>query len=82
MRCWRLALVLAMAWAASAADINGTWKAVFTGPLEERPKMVAEMTFELIAAGDKLTGNAHMSNWPEMLPWPRVRLRGIASPSP
>jgi hypothetical protein len=57
-------LLAAMAFGAPAADITGTWKAVFTGPIGERPKMVSEMIFDLHAAGDKLTGTAHMGNWP------------------
>jgi hypothetical protein len=65
MKLVRLTLLLAaMVLGAPAADINGIWKAVFTGPLGERPKMVSEMIFDLHAAGSKLTGNAHMGNWP------------------
>jgi hypothetical protein len=57
-------LLAAMAFGASAADINGTWKAVFTGPLGEQPKTASEIVFELKAVGDKLTGTAHIGNWP------------------
>ena len=48
----------------AAAEIDGTWKAVFTCPAEQRPKMVSEMIFKFSVAGDKLTGHAHMANWP------------------
>jgi hypothetical protein len=65
MKLVRLTLLLAaMALSALAADINGTWKVVFTGPMEHRPKMVSEMIFDLNAAGSKLTGDARMGNWP------------------
>jgi hypothetical protein len=59
-----LLLLAAMALGAPAADIGGTWKVVFTCPLEQRPKMVSEMIFELNATGSKLTGTAHMASWP------------------
>ena len=65
MKLMRLTfLFVAMAVCASAADITGTWRVVFTGPIGQQPKMVSEMIFDLKAAGDKLTGTAHMGNWP------------------
>jgi hypothetical protein len=57
-------LLAATALQAHAADLTGTWKAVFTGPLMDRPKMVSEMIFDLKTDGDKLTGTAHIGNWP------------------
>ena len=57
-------LLTALSTAAHASDINGTWKAVFTGPQGERPKMVSEMTFKLIVEGNRLTGDAHIAAWP------------------
>ena len=46
------------------ADITGKWKAVFTDPPMERPKTVSEMTFDLKAEGNELTGTAFVGNWP------------------
>lgn len=81
MRFVRLILLLAaMALGAPAADIaadiNGIWKAVFTGPLGERPKMVSEMIFDLHAAGNKLTGKAHMGDWPGDAPVIEGKIEG------
>jgi hypothetical protein len=44
--------------------LDGVWKAVFTGPTGERPKMVSEMVFIFRVDVNKLTGIAHMSYWP------------------
>src|SRR3954470_4893751 len=52
-----LFLFAAIAFGASAADIAGTWKAVFVSP---EPKAVSEMILHLAADGEKLTGNAHL----------------------
>ena len=66
MKWMRFALVLsAVAFLnATANDFNGIWKAVFTGPIGERPKMVAEMVFNIKVDGRKVTGLAHMDAWP------------------
>lgn len=49
---------------ASAAGLDGNWKAVFTCPVGERPKTVSEMIFQLNVKGDKITGTAHIGSWP------------------
>jgi len=59
-----IVLVAAMAFGAAAADLSGDWKAVFTGPPSEWPKTVSEMTFHLTMEGERLTGTAHMGNFP------------------
>jgi hypothetical protein len=65
MTVFRSMLLLASAaLTLSAADLTGTWKAVFTCPPEKRPKMVSEMVFHLTAQGDRITGTAHMATWP------------------
>jgi hypothetical protein len=66
MKWMRLAVVLSAAVFLNAAanDFSGTWKAVFTGPIEERPKMVSEMVFNFKVDGSKVTGTAHMAAWP------------------
>lgn len=59
-----------------AADVTGTWKAWFVGPWEERPKMVSEMTFDLKIEGDKVTGMAHMADWPGNAPITEGKVNG------
>jgi hypothetical protein len=49
---------------ATAADVTGTWKAWFVGPMGDRPKMFSEIIFDFKVDGSGLTGNAHMGNWP------------------
>jgi hypothetical protein len=65
MNFLRSAVLLAtVTFAASAADITGTWKAVFLGPQDQRPKTVSEIILNLDADGNVLTGMAHAGNWP------------------
>jgi hypothetical protein len=45
-------------------DIDGVWKAVFTGDWGERPKMVSEIVFSLDSSGNALTGMVHAAAWP------------------
>ena len=52
-----LFLFAAIAFGASAADITGTWKAVFVSP---EPKTVSEVILHLAADGERLRGNAHV----------------------
>jgi hypothetical protein len=62
--CFVLCLFAGASLNAVATDFAGTWKAVFTGPMEERPKMVSEMVFDFKVDAAKLTGMAHMAAWP------------------
>lgn len=64
MKLVRAVLLLATAMTASAADISGTWKAVFTCRPEQQPKTFSEIIFHLNVEGGKLTGTAHMGSWP------------------
>jgi hypothetical protein len=48
----------------SLNSFDGVWKAVFTGSLEERPKMVSEIIFDVNAHGSGLTGTVHAAAWP------------------
>ena len=65
MKLMRFAfLTLSLTLCASAADIAGTWKAVFVGPIETRPKMVSTIVFDLNTDGTVLTGMAHAGSWP------------------
>lgn len=72
-----LTLVSAMlALSAPAVDLTGTWRAHFTGPLGERPKMVSEITLQLEAADGKLTGTARMGAWPGEAPLMDTSIEG------
>ena len=54
-----LSLFAAIAFGASAADVTGTWKAVFVSP---EPKTVSEVILHLTADGERLSGNAHLGS--------------------
>lgn len=63
MRFFRaILLCAALAFSVRAADLTGTWKAVFDP--DPGLKTVSEMTFHLVADGYRLTGTAHMSGFP------------------
>jgi hypothetical protein len=59
-----------------AADPVGNWKAVFTGPIGPRPKMVAEITFSIRSTPDGLKGAARASNWPGELEVSDIKFAG------
>jgi hypothetical protein len=69
-------LALILAFNLSANEIDGTWKAWFVGPVDNLPKMVSEMVFDLKAEGNKLTGSAHMGNWPGDAPISDGKING------
>jgi len=48
----------------SSNAIDGTWVAMFTGPMGDRPKMVSEIVFDVTANGDSPTGTVHAASWP------------------
>jgi hypothetical protein len=52
-----LLLFAAIAFGASAADITGTWKAVF---VNDAPKTASEVILHLAPDGERLRGNAHV----------------------
>ncbi|MCL5742313.1 MAG: hypothetical protein M1541_00090 [Acidobacteria bacterium] len=54
---WGFVLLMLMAGAASAADVNGKWKASF-----ETPNGTRETVFDFKADGNKLTGTAASGN--------------------
>jgi hypothetical protein len=62
----KFALLVAMAASASAADVTGTWKAVFLDGVEM--KTVSTMTFDLSVDGNRVAGMAHMGVWPADAP--------------
>jgi hypothetical protein len=77
MQFVRATLLTAMlVFTASAADLNGTWKAVFLGDPGTWPKMVAFMTFDLKTDGNEVTGMAHMSSWPGNAPLSEGKFEG------
>jgi hypothetical protein len=59
-----LALLATLPLCAVAADINGTWKAVFTGSSAALLKTPTEIVFTFAIDGKRLTGEAHMKDWP------------------
>jgi hypothetical protein len=54
----------------------GTWKAVFTGPIGPRPKMVAEITFTIQSTPAGLVGTAQAASWPGELEVSDLKLEG------
>ena len=69
MKWMRLSLLAGtLALCAPAADITGTWKAVFLAPQEKWPKTVSKMVFDLQTDGTALSGTAHIGSWPGEAP--------------
>ena len=65
MKWMRLLFLCAVAvGCASAADLTGSWKAVFLGPKENRPKTVGEIALHCKVDGHVLTGTARAGAWP------------------
>ena len=48
----------------AAESIDGSWKIVYTGPAEQRPRMIRDVRLDFKSDGKKLTGIAHLDNWP------------------
>jgi hypothetical protein len=69
-------LVFALALCAPAADLTGTWKAVFLGPKEKQPKTVGSITFDFKADGTVLTGMVHAGSWPGDAPISDGKIEG------
>jgi hypothetical protein len=64
-----LVVVASIAFGASADEITGNWKTIMVeagpgGP----PKVAYAPSFELKVDGNKLTGIAHMTQWPGSAP--------------
>ncbi len=49
---------------ASDSDATGKWHTWFVGPFGLRPKMFAGVDLDLQLSHGRLTGSAHMGNWP------------------
>jgi hypothetical protein len=45
-------------------DLEGSWRARFTGRIGDRPKMIGRATFDFRVEDGRLTGVAHLDNWP------------------
>ena len=77
MKTLCIALLYAAGMASSlAAEVTGTWRAVFTSPVSELPLGVGEMIFDLNAVEGKLTGMAHMGSWPGDAPLRDGKIEG------
>ena len=62
--------------AQTSANPIGNWKAVFTGPIGPRPKMVDEITFSIRSTPSGLAGTARASNWPGDLDVSDIKVDG------
>jgi hypothetical protein len=69
-------LLTALTLTAATGDIDGAWKASFTGAPSTRPKPFSEVLLHLHAEGNVLTGTAHMGNWPGDAPLTNGRIVG------
>ena len=63
MNLARSLLLLALAFGASAGEVTGKWKAVFTDP-SVCFKTFSEITLNLKIQGSTLTGTAEVGSWP------------------
>jgi hypothetical protein len=59
---------------ATTKDLEGEWKAHWTGRIGDRPKMIGKMRFDFRTEGNGLTGIAHMSGWPGDCPITEVKI--------
>lgn len=75
MRIVKLPLLFALAaCGAPAADIDGSWKAVFLDG--DAPKTVSAVILDLKADGERLKGNAHVGAWPGDAPIIEGKVQG------
>src|SRR5688572_27734384 len=59
-----LTLIMLTSLSAQQHAATGIWKAVFVGPMGDRPRTVTEIVLDIHAVGTQLTGHVHMHNWP------------------
>jgi hypothetical protein len=59
---------------ATAKDLDGEWKAHWTGRIGDRPKMIGKIRFDFRAEENGLTGIAHMDGWPGDCPITEVKI--------
>jgi len=73
-----VALIVLLLPPAASAQTNpyGDWKAVFTGPLETKPKPFSEVTFSIRPTASGLEVTAQAGYWPGQLDISDVTLRG------
>jgi hypothetical protein len=57
-------------------DPTGSWRAVFVGPMGDRPKMVGAITFTIQSTPTGLTGTARAAEWPGDLEVSEIKLDG------
>jgi hypothetical protein len=77
MKLARLSLLAAvLTLGASATDVSGTWKGVFTEPKDQWPKTVGGMTFEITSDGTTLAGTAQVGSWPGKAPITDGKIEG------
>ena len=71
-----VALSFAVVTVSAQTDPTGSWRAVFVGPMGDRPKMVGAMTFTIQSTPTGLTGTARAAEWPGDLEVSEVKLDG------
>jgi hypothetical protein len=76
LRFAALALVVLPFRLAAQSTPVGDWKAVFVGPVDDRPKMVDAVTFSILMTPRGLIGTARASAWPGDLDVSDVELDG------
>jgi len=69
-------LLTAAAFAASPADIAGTWKVRSTWPNGPGLKTVGDIVLDLKVDGGMVTGMAHIGSWPGDAPIAEGKLEG------
>jgi hypothetical protein len=50
--------------ASAPRGLDGVWRAEYTSPMGERPKMVSDIFFDLNTDGAAVTGTVHAAHWP------------------
>lgn len=78
MKSGRLLVALSFAVVTVSAqnDPTGSWRAVFVGPMGDRPKMVGAITFTIQSTPTGLSGTARAADWPGNLEVSEIKLDG------
>ena len=75
-RNWAVILLASLTLTASPADIAGTWKLRFAGPIQTAPKTIGSMVLDLKVDGTVVTGTAHIGSWPGDAPITDGKIEG------
>lgn len=72
---WAPVLIALLTLNASAADVTGHWKVVYSGP-SQGPKTVGSIVLDLKNEGSAVTGTVKIGVWPGEAPVADARLEG------